>query len=117
MASVVLVARGLLLIATSACSLFNGVLPSPLFDSLDQVLGIAMRGYPLVTPARVYNYITPFAIAVMTMLIAGIPAAIYERISGLKTSTPVSLGIWLVGTVLLSLPTIMRATGEDMDLR
>ena len=40
----------------------------------------------------------------MTLLIAGIPAAVYERIRGLKASTPVSLGIWLVATVLLSLP-------------
>jgi hypothetical protein len=110
-------ARGLLLIATSACSLFNGLVPSPLFDSMDQILGIATRGYPLATPARVYNYVTPFAIAVMTLLIAGIPAAIYERIRGLKTSTPVSLGIWLAASVLLSLPTIMQAMGDEMDLK
>ena len=50
----------------------------------------------------------------MTLLIAGIPAALYERIRGLKTSTPVSLGIWLVAAVLLSLPTIMRLlVGDD----
>ena len=122
---VALMARGLLLIATSACSLFNGFSQwplfglgsSPVFDSIDQVLGIATRGYPLVTTARVYEYVTPFAIAVMTLLIAGIPAAIYERIRGLKTSTPVSLGIWLVATILLSLPTIMRAMGDEMDLK
>jgi hypothetical protein len=46
-------------------------------------------------------------IAVMTLLIAGIPAAIYERIRGLHSSTGVSIGIWLVATLLLSLPTIM----------
>ena len=32
----------------------------------------------------------------MTLLIGGIPAAIYERIRGSQESTPVSLGIWLV---------------------
>jgi len=117
MAGVALVARGALLIATSACALGNYLIPTPLSDAIGQILGIAMRGYPLITPARVQDYVTPFTIAVMTMLIAGIPAAIYERIRGLTTSTPVSLGIWLVAAVLLSLPTIMRAMSDDMDFR
>lgn len=108
-----LVARGLLLIATGSCALGNGLIPSPLFDAVDQILGIATRGYPFVTPARVYAYVTPAAIAVMTLLIAGIPAALYERVRGLKTSTPVSLGIWLVATMLLSLPAVMRVMGDD----
>ena len=56
---------------------------------------------------------TPFAIAVMTLMLAGIPAAIYERIRGLQTSTSVSLGIWLAATLLLTLPTIMNAFGDE----
>jgi hypothetical protein len=118
MAGIALMARGLLLIATGSCALANYLIPTPLSDAVGQVLGIAMRGYPLMTAARVQEYVTPAAIAVMTMLIAGIPAALYERIRGLKTSTPVSLGIWLVAAVLLSLlPAIMWAMGDDMDLR
>jgi len=116
-----LMARGLLLIAAGACSLFNGfsqwplfgLSSSPVFDSVDQILGAATRGYPFATTERVYYYGTPLLIAVITLLIAGIPAAIYERIRGLKTSTPVSLGIWLIATILLTLPTIMRAISED----
>jgi len=84
-----------------------------MFDAVDYMLGVAARGYPFATRAMIYNYAAPLAIAVMTMLIAGIPAAIYERIRGLQTSTPVSLGIWLVAAILLTLPTIMRAIGED----
>jgi hypothetical protein len=49
----------------------------------------------------------------MTLLIAGIPAAVYERIRGLKTSTPVSLGMWLAATILLTLPTIMNALSAE----
>ena len=52
-------------------------------------------------------------VVLLTVLIAGIPAAVYERIRGLKASTVVSLGIWLVATVLLSLPTIMRTLSSD----
>jgi len=37
----------------------------------------------------------------MTLVLAGVPAALYERAKGLKESTPVSIGIWLAGTLML----------------
>lgn len=42
----------------------------------------------------------------MTLLLGAIPAALYERLRGLQESTPVSLGIWLVATGLLTLPAL-----------
>ena len=42
-----------------------------------------------------------------TIILAGIPAAIYERYIGAKDdSTVVSLWIWLAGTAILTLPAI-----------
>jgi hypothetical protein len=42
-----------------------------------------------------------------TIILAGIPAAIYERFVGAKEdSTEVSMWIWLAGTALLTLPAI-----------
>jgi hypothetical protein len=42
-----------------------------------------------------------------TIILAGIPAAIYERFTGAKDdSTEASLWIWLAGTALLTLPAI-----------
>jgi hypothetical protein len=42
-----------------------------------------------------------------TIILAGVPAAIYERFAGAKDdSTPVSLWIWLAGTAILTLPAI-----------
>src|SRR5262245_11060 len=108
-----MMARGLLLLAAGSCALGNYLIPTPLSDAVGQVLGIALRGYPLMTPARVQEYIAPTAIAIMTLLIAGIPAALYERIRGLKTSTPVSLGIWLIAAILLTLPAVMRALSDE----
>jgi hypothetical protein len=108
-----LITRGLLLTATLGCALFNGLGLSPVFDGVDYMLGIALRGYPYMTRAVIYAYVTPAAIALMTLAIAGIPAALYERIRGLKASTAVSLGLWLAGAVLLTLPAIMRAVGGD----
>lgn len=103
--------RGLLLVAAAAIALFNGSLWSPFFDSVAYILYLTTRGVPLMTAARASD-VTPIVIAVMTLMLAGIPAAVYERIRGLPTSTTVSLGIWLVATLLLTLPTIMNATAD-----
>jgi hypothetical protein len=44
-------------------------------------------------------------VSTATLILAGIPAAIYERFIGAKDdSTVVSLWIWLAGTGLLTLP-------------
>lgn len=44
-------------------------------------------------------------VSTATVILAGIPAALYERFVGAKDdSTVASLWIWLAGTALLSLP-------------
>ncbi len=46
-------------------------------------------------------------VSTATIILAGIPAAIYERFVGAKQdSTLASLWIWLAGTALLTLPAI-----------
>ena len=46
-------------------------------------------------------------VSTATIILAGIPAAIYERIVGAKDdSTDASMWIWLAGTALLTLPAI-----------
>jgi hypothetical protein len=39
-----------------------------------------------------------------TIILGGIPAALYERFVGAADSTDASLWIWLAGTALLTLP-------------
>lgn len=44
-------------------------------------------------------------VSTATIILAGIPAALYERFSGAKDDSSVtSLWIWLAGTALLTLP-------------
>jgi hypothetical protein len=46
-------------------------------------------------------------VSTATIVIAGLPAAIYERVTGAREdSTQVSLWIWLAGTAILTLPAI-----------
>jgi hypothetical protein len=104
--------QGVPLIGVAAIAAFNGTLFSPVFDSIFYYVDTFARGSLFYSP-RLYLNLTSVFISLMTLLIAGIPAALYERIRGLKSSTPVSLGIWLVAAVLLSLPTIMRVVNGD----
>jgi hypothetical protein len=118
------------LVGVAAIAAFNGSLHgfvlesatySPVFDSVSYYVSTFAQGSyfdafvrrVLLGGPQLYQNVTSLFIAAMTLLLAGIPAAIYERVRGLKASTPVSLGIWLVAAVLLSLPTIMQLVAGD----
>jgi hypothetical protein len=46
-------------------------------------------------------------VSTATIILGGIPAALYERFAGVRDdSNVVSLWIWLAGTALLTLPAI-----------
>lgn len=105
-----LLKRDVLLVATAAASLVNGMHFSPYFDPTLVLLKPFLAGTVLSTPL-VLLYLTSMFISLMTLVIAGVPAALYERVRGLGQSTAASLGIWLAGTVLLALPSLLAAAG------
>ena len=43
-------------------------------------------------------------VSTATVILGGIPAAIYERVTGAAESNNISLWIWLAGTAILALP-------------
>ena len=45
-------------------------------------------------------------VSTATIILGGIPAAIYERAKGTSDSTEASLWIWLAGTAILTIPAI-----------
>jgi hypothetical protein len=61
--------------------------------------------FPLFGSQALIFYFSSLMLATATVILAGIPAALYERYAGLKDdSNVVSLWIWLAGTALLALP-------------
>ena len=46
-------------------------------------------------------------VASVTLLLSGVPAAVYERLVERHAQSRVSLWIWLAGAVLLSLPAML----------
>ncbi len=51
-------------------------------------------------------YLAQILSSTLTLMLAGIPAALHERFSGARRTTFTSMGIWLLGTALLSLPAL-----------
>ena len=101
-----LLKRDVLLVATAGLSLLNGMHFSPLFDPIFFLIRPFAPGFFLYMPMLLF-YFTSLLISLATLLLAGVPAALYERIRGLRESTPMSLGIWLIATIVLTIPAIM----------
>ena len=67
----------------------------------------------ILSPALLFGSIgltlmfSSLMVSTATIIVGGIPAAIYERVTGAGAdSSPASLWIWLAGTGLLTLPAI-----------
>jgi len=62
---------------------------------------------PLLGSESLIFYFAALMLSTATIILAGIPAAIYERVVGAKEeSNVISLWIWLAGTGLLALPAV-----------
>ncbi len=96
--------RDVLLVATVGASLLNGMHFSPLFDPVLFLLKPFVASM-IASPLLLF-YFTSLFISLVTLLVAGIPAAAYERVKGQKESSPMSIGIWLCVAMLLSLPSL-----------
>jgi hypothetical protein len=103
-----LLLRGALLTMTAALAILNGLPLTAFFDSISYILYLFARGSSFIGRDALFHATSVF-IAVMTFLVGGIPAALYERLRGLPQSTPASLVIWLVATALLSWESLKAA--------
>jgi hypothetical protein len=96
-----------LLVAIAATSLMQGMPWSPMLFPVVTMTTIFLAGTFIGTP-MVVAYLGSMLASALTVVIAGIPAALYERANGLKTSNTVSLGIWLAGVlILIALPHLL----------
>lgn len=66
-----------------------------------------LLAYALFEVETLVFYFATLMLSTATIILGGIPAAIYERLAGIKDdSTPTSLWIWLAGTGVLTIPAI-----------
>jgi hypothetical protein len=66
-----------------------------------------LMSFPLFEIEALIFYFASLMLSTATIIVGGIPAAIYERLAGVKDdSTVTSLWIWLAGTAVLTVPAI-----------
>lgn len=91
-----------LFIAVLVVSLFNG-LTSPFLLLVRVLAPIWMPGFLPATP-QVQFYFASLIVSFGTLLLAGVPAAVVERLRGRPASDMPTMWLWLACTVVLSLP-------------
>lgn len=99
--------KDVMLVATAGLSLMNGMTWSPILFPFIVLLKALLAGTILASPL-VLTYLASLLASATTLLLAGVPAALYERAKGQATSSPASIGIWLAGTIaLVALPHLL----------
>jgi hypothetical protein len=98
-----------LFIGIVAVALFNG-----LFSPLTALVFLMAQFWmPVFVPLSVETaqYGASLIVSTTTLLLAGVPAALYERWRGLAHSSPQSCTIWLIGAILLTIPAVLQTVG------
>jgi hypothetical protein len=98
------------LIGLALSGLVNGSQSSIWFDLLSGPIAAILSAFLFSSPLLLFYFVS-LSISVFTVLIAGVPAALYERSQGLTESNTTSLTIWLVSGIVLALPALSRMIG------
>lgn len=99
-------ARDIFLGVSLVC-IFNGFL-SPALPVVFHLAPIWMPEFVPLTPNTLL-FVSSLAISFGTLFISGVPAALFERLSGRPETDRASMLVWLAGAALISLPGLARA--------
>ena len=83
-------------------AMFNGIF-SPYFI-VAKALAPFWFPYSLTDSAAMLNYLSNLVVATFTLLIGGVPAALYERLWEGERRTAIGMWIWLGSVLFLSIP-------------
>ena len=99
-----------LVLGVVLASLLNGMQFSPFLKYA--FLPMHLMSSAIFGPnAFVSGYVTSLFVSSVTIALSGIPAAIYERMSGRTQSDAASLAIWFACAAVLSFPALLGAAG------
>jgi hypothetical protein len=103
----VLLKRDGMLIGIAAASLVNGMHFSPLFEPAFLLLRAFAPSFLSGSPLLMF-YFTSLLLSATTLILTGVPAALFERFTGRKQSDTTSLTIWLVTGAALAIVTLVN---------
>ena len=94
--------------AIMAVAILNGIF-SPFFVVTSQVMITAIIPFLLLAGASLIAFFGSLVAATATIIIAGVPAALFERLTGREETDSAVYSIWLVTAIVISFPAILRA--------
>lgn len=99
------------IVAIAAFGIVNGIF-SPIMIAIAQPLTVVIgSGFMLLGFPKLLLFLNSLIAATLTIMVGGIPAALFERLTGRVQSDSVSLWIWLAGVALVSLPGVFNVIG------
>lgn len=96
--------RGLF-VAVLGVTLLNGFV-SPMVPVVFLLSPVWMPEFAPRSPIAIF-YGTSLIVSVSTLMLAGVPAALFERLTGRQYSDMASMLVWLGAAVLLTLPGLL----------
>lgn len=97
-----------LIVGIAALAVLCGMHFSPYFDPAYILVKFFGPSLFISSPLLLF-YFTSLLLSTTALIVAGVPAAIFERVTGREQSDPVSLGIWLAGLVVIALPALLAS--------
>jgi hypothetical protein len=97
-----------LLIGIAGLALLSGMHFSPYFDPAFLLVRFFGPSFFITSPLLLY-YFTSLLLATTALMLGGIPAAIFERMTGRTESDAVSLCVWLGCVGVIALPALVYA--------
>lgn len=98
-----------MLVGIAGLALMCGMHFSPYFDPAFILVKFFGPAFFVSSPLLLF-YFTSLIVSTSALIIAGVPAAIFERVTGRTQSDVWSLGIWLLGVAVLAFPSLSRAS-------
>lgn len=99
------------IVALMAVGMLNGIF-SPFFVITSQVMITAIMPLLILAGPRVTAFLASLIAATATIMLAGVPAALFERVTGRRETDTTSYAIWLAAAVVISLPALLRAAAQ-----
>lgn len=101
-------ARTAMLALVAIAAMPNGLYFSPWFDSVLFLLPRAASAFFIRSHEALF-YLTGMLLWLMTLVLAGVPAALYEFARRRRQPTFSALLVWLIAALLLSIPSFRAA--------
>lgn len=98
------------LIGIASLSLLNGMDFSVYFEPMVVMVRPLLFSFGITSPVLVLYFASLF-LSLTTLILAGVPVAIFEHITQRKNSDTISMALWMGLIALMTLPTLSNLLG------